>query len=346
MTAEIATIALEGGGAALARELAAVAEGAGCAILPASSRERVALLLVAGDGQASALDRVRSATQAAPARPVAVIADGGYPTPLEAMGAGARWVMERPLAVPDLVAALAALSSEDAGRQHGARESIVVLLGAAGGCGTTTCAAAISAGLEGVLIDLDLALGDAAEVAGAPGARRETLVELACAPASGGAPRLAGTPGGKSQVLAAPGFPEHADLVDEHGSARILDALEGENRVLVVDAGARIGVETIPALERAGAILIVTPNGTRGTRGASRQASLLVRLGLGAIPIGLVVTGTRDQSSAGEVALAAGVPLWAVVPEDRAVRRAAERGIPAPPGAYTAVLACVREALA
>ena len=343
-----ATLALEGGDAALAQELATAAERAGCTVLPASSHGRATVLLVAGDGQASALDRVRAATRLAPGRPVAVVAEGNLPTPLEAMAAGARWVLTRPLATPDLAAAIAALGAADeSGPPRVASARVLVLLGASGGCGTTTCAAALAAGLDAVLVDLDLALGDAAEVAGIAAPHREALVELACAPAAGGGSLgLGASPRGAGRVLAAPARPEHADLVDERGAARVLDALEAECPVLVVDAGSRVGVETIPALERATAIVIVAPSGLRGTRGAARQASLLARLGLGATPIGLVVTGTRDRRAAACVADETGVPLWAVVGADRAIPRAGDRGVAPPPKAFAATLARVAEALA
>ena len=84
---------------------------------------------------------------------------------------------------------------------------------------------------------------------------------------------LAGAPG--CRVLPAPTLPEHADLIDEHGIARVLDLAGASGLRAIVDCGSRLGVETIPVLELARLVAIVASADARGVRGA-RRASLLI----------------------------------------------------------------------
>src|SRR6185503_21034940 len=105
--------------------------------------------------------------------------------------------------------------------------------------------------------------------------------------------------GGSCRVLPAPALPEHADLIDEHGIARVLDLAVASGLRAIVDCGSRVGVETVPVLERAGLIAIVASADARGARGAARMSLLLARLGLAGRSLGLVVTST-PSSRAGQ----------------------------------------------
>src|SRR5205814_1294239 len=102
-------------------------------------------------------------------------------------------------------------------------------------------------------------------------AERAGAIDAAEAMASGARglvePQLASGP--CCRVLPAPALPEEADLVDETGVARVLAALPPDTNV-VVDGGQRIGVETVPALERASAIVVVATPDARGLDGADR----------------------------------------------------------------------------
>ncbi len=72
-------------------------------------------------------------------------------------------------------------------------EGHVALLGAGGGMGTTTCAVALAAGRDrAFVLDLALAMGDAADVAGAHVAAPDALLRIACGPVAAPAELVAG----------------------------------------------------------------------------------------------------------------------------------------------------------
>jgi hypothetical protein len=167
----------------------------------------------------------------------------------------------------------------------------------------------------------------------------DALLRIACSPVATPAELSAGLAHGDGcKVLAAPTLPEHADLIDERGVNRVLDLAVSIGLHAIVDCGARVGVETIPVLERASLILIVASADARGARGARRVSYLLARLALGPGCTGIVATGCRNARAARPLEAEAGLPLLAAVRSDTRVRRARERGL-APPGAGFAALA-------
>ena len=259
----------------------------------------------------------------------------------QALDCGAVGVVERPIDGPALRHALAAAGCFDtalaAAGESG--EDHIALLGAGGGMGTTTCAVALaSAGERAFVLDLALATGDAAEVAAARVPVPDALLRIACGPLTTPAELAAGlavAPG--CRVLPAPLLPEHADLIDEHGIARVLDLALASGLRAIVDCGSRLGVETIPALERARLIAIVASADARGVRGARRASLLVARLNLTGRALGIVVMRAGSPRAAEAVAAQAGLPLLAVVKADPRVPRARERGL-APPGSAFAAL--------
>jgi MinD-like ATPase involved in chromosome partitioning or flagellar assembly len=272
-----------------------------------------------------------------------VAAAGSVAAPREALECGAVGVVERPLDAAALHKALAAAGSFDAAVTTRAAEDEghIALLGAGGGMGTTTCAVALAAARERVFVlDLALAMGDAADVAAARVAVPDALLRFACGPVTTPAELAAGLAHGDAcRVLPAPALPEHADLIDEHGIARVLDLAVASGLRAIVDCGSRVGVETIPALERASLVAIVASADARGARGARRAALLIARLGLAGRAFGIVVTHARSSGAARSLAEQAGLPLLAAVKPDARVARARERGLAPPGGAFSALAA-------
>jgi hypothetical protein len=333
------SLALLGGDPGLARAVAAAVEDLGNhTLLPPSATERAAVLLVADDASGAGLDRLRAEVVRRPERPALLVAGEVGVDVQAAMAAGARGVLRRPVSAADLrdvlVRAAAFVRSDAAAGSGG---PVVVLLGAAGGAGTTTCAVTLAAALpDAVLVDLDLTAGDAAAVAGARIVQPDALLTLASAPAAGEITSRFAVDG-CCPVLPAPALPEQADLVDEVGVARVLDAVGAGARTLVVDAGQRIGVETVPALDRADLVLVVAGPGARGTTGAQRQAALLGRLALSTPRF------VRCRVGRGAVP---GPPPFALVPERRQVADARECGGSPPAAPFTALVSAVEAALA
>jgi Flp pilus assembly CpaE family ATPase len=341
----IVVLALIGGDERLERELTEISSRlGGIAVLPESSADRADALLVADGLRGAALDRVRAELVARPGRRILLVGAPGSIDPAEAMACGARALLEYPLTAGRVRAALAASGCFDEPSPRAIESGIgpIVLLGATGGCGVTTCAVALSAGLaEGALIDLDLAAGDAAAVAGATVDAHDALLSLAYAPGIGSHElRAQLADGPTTRVLPAPALPEQADLIDEGGVSQVLDAVRRAGIVAVVDAGCRVGIETVPALERASAIAIVSPAGENGRRGIARVAGLLLRLGFADRPVGIVAcrvwphrrADLRALSSSSELA------LWATVWECVSIGRAARAGVPPPARPYAALV--------
>jgi Flp pilus assembly CpaE family ATPase len=353
MAEGIVALALVGGDERLERELVALsAELEGVAVLPESAADRADALLIADGQRGAALDRARAELAARPDRRVLLVGAPGSIDAAEAMACGARALLEHPLSAERVRAALSASGCLDERpiRPSGGGAGSIVLLGATGGAGTTTCAVALAGALErAVLVDLDLAGGDAAAVAGATIDSPDALLSLAYAPGIGpGELETLLAHGPAATVLPAPELPEQADLIDEGGVAQVLDAIRRAGRIAVVDGGTRVGVETLPALERASAIAIVSPPGANGRRAVARLSSLLLRLGLAERPVGLVASRVwpHRRGDHRELAAAAGLPLWASVAEHPAVARAARAGSPPPARPFAAVAAALAERVA
>jgi Flp pilus assembly CpaE family ATPase len=344
----IIRIALLGGDALLGEELrAALAELPGIALLAPAHAADADMLLAADSSSAAAGDLVRGERSRRPgARVLLVAGEGAVAAAQRALDCGAVGVVERPVEGPALRHALAAAGCFDTALAAVGEsdEGHAALLGAGGGMGTTTCAVAVaSADERAFVLDLALAMGDAAEVAAARVSMPDALLRLACGPVTTPAELTAGlanAPG--CRVLPAPLLPEHADLIDEHGIARVLDLARASGLRAVVDCGSRLGVETIPVLERSRLIAIVASADARGVRGARRASLLIARLSLGGRVLGLVVTRAGSPRAAEAIAAEAGLPLLAAVKSDPRVPRARERGLAPPGGAFAALVELAR----
>jgi hypothetical protein len=347
----IVRLALLGGDVALDQELRIALAGMHeFALLAPGHSADADMLLAADSALAAAGDLVRGErSRRSDARILLVASPGAPSVAQQALDCGAVGIVERPLDAPGLRQALAAAGCFDA--HAGVRpledEGHVALLGAGGGMGTTTCAVALAAIRErAFVLDLSLSNGDAAEVAAVHVSVPDALLRIACSPVATPAELSAGLAHSDScRVLAAPTLPEHADLIDERGIHRVLDLAVAVGLRAIVDCGARVGVETIPVLERASLVLIVASADARGAHGARRASRLLARLALAPGCTGIVATECRNARAARSLAAEAGLPVLASVKADARVRRARERGL-APPGAAFAALATLGAAAA
>jgi Flp pilus assembly CpaE family ATPase len=341
----IVRLSLLGGDTALADEVRAALAGLPeVALLAAAHAADADLLLAADSSGAAAGDLVRSErSRRADARILLVAPAGSEVAAQQALDCGAIGVVERPIDAPALRQALAAAGCFDAPSPQPVLEDEghIALVGAGGGMGTTTCAVALGATQQrAFVLDLSLATGDAAEVAAAHVAVQDAFLRIACGPVATPAELAAGLASGTAcRVLPAPALPEQADLIDERGIARILDLAVASGLHAIVDCGTRLGVETIPALERANLVAIVASSDVRGARGARRVSLLLSRLGLSARLAGVVATGSRSQRAAQALALQTGLTLLATVKPDSRVARARERGLLPPAAAFTELAA-------
>jgi pilus assembly protein CpaE len=156
----------------------------------------------------------------------------------------------------------------------------LVVAGAAGGCGASLVAGALSlcwaaAGARPWLLELDLERGDLAGAWGLPADR--TIADLApvAGEIDGGHLRAAAFPHPSGvSLLPGPGLPGAADAWDEGGLGRLVEAAAAEGQV-VVDAGAGLGSAALAAAARAGGVLLVCPPTLAGARRARRLLDAL-----------------------------------------------------------------------
>ena len=168
-------------------------------------------------------------------------------------------------------------------------EGHIALLGAGGGMGTTTCAVALGLALDrAFVLDLALAMGDAAEVAGAE------VVDPGCAAADRVRPRddarrarrrdspTARLPG------AARARPAGARRPDRRARHRARARSRRRERICARSSTAARAWASRPCRcsSARGSIAIVASADARGARGARRTSLLLARLGLAGRSLG------------------------------------------------------------
>jgi len=198
-----------------------------------------------------------------------------------------------------------------------AAHPVVVVLGAAGGCGTTLLAGGIGlawarAGRAACLVELDLEGGDLAGSWGVPADR--TLADLAPVAdelTAGHLRQVAFPHGSGLAVLLAPAHPGAGAPWD--GVAARLLRVAAEERTVVADAGSGLAAAAAAAVGAARTIVVTCPASVAGARRARRMAEHLGQLG--AADAGLAVRrGPRDELSPRAVARAAGMTVAAELP--------------------------------
>jgi len=275
-------LALVGGDDRLRDELVAVLRALpSLELLPGRSGDGAELLLVAGDDALSAQDRCRAHATGAPC--IMVVddqVDGDVAR--EAMAAGARAIVARPLQAFALGrAADAASSFVPAGPSIDLRRGRVVALTAGeGGVGVSTLAVGLAELLDEpvALLDLDPAGGvlhermGLAEVVGSAGLAGEDSGRRAFQ-------RLA-VPVATGSLVGAPSWPELAWMVRDGVTGELVEAAAGACASVLVDAGRGVG-PALEALQAADLVLLVVRPGAAGTAAALRQRQYLLRIGVG-----------------------------------------------------------------
>jgi pilus assembly protein CpaE len=183
----------------------------------------------------------------------------------------------------------------------------LVVAGAAGGCGASLVAGALSlcwaaAGARPWLIELDLERGDLAGAWGLPADRTVAALAPVAAEIDAGHLRAVAFPHPSGvSLLPGPGLPGAAEAWDDRGLARLVDVAAGEGQV-VVDAGAGLGRAGLAAAERSGGVLLVCPLTLAGARRARRLLDALAARGAGARSA-VVVSAGPERGEIGARAL-------------------------------------------
>jgi pilus assembly protein CpaE len=240
-----------------------------------------------------------------------------------------------PASDAELLAALSAL--ENGGGESRRVARVLAFVAAQGGSGTTTLATSSALLLAGsrsagsvVLCDAALQFGNAAAHLGLAADR--DLIDLLrdLDAASTLTPYLLHHAETGLNVLAPPREASEAERVSPEDLSRVLVALRRRFETVVVDLPAQVDLRTLAALDLADRIWVVTEAVTPAVVSTARLLGLLEEVGL-AERVRVVVnqySSYEGNLSEGVVAQRLGRPVDRVVPYDRAVVVAANRGTP------------------
>jgi len=257
----------------------------------------------------------------------------------ELFRAGARAGVTDYVALPaseaELAAALSALESSASESRRDGR--VLAFIAAQGGAGSTTLALNTALVLAGsraaggvVLCDANLQFGNAAAHLGLAPDRDliDLLRDLDAATTL--TPYLLHHTETGLDLLASPGDAADAEAVAPEDLSRALVALRRRFETLIVDLPAAVDLRTLAALDLADRIYVVTEAIAPTVVSTQRLLALLDELGL-ADRVRVVVnrySSFEGNLSEGVVAQRLGRPVDRVVPYDRAVVVAANRGAP------------------
>jgi len=240
-----------------------------------------------------------------------------------------------PAADAELAAALAPL--EGAGSETRREGRVLAFVAGQGGAGTTTLAVSTSMVLAGskaaggvVLLDGSMQFGNVAAQLGLTVDRDIVDLLRDLEAASTLTPYLLHHSETGLNVLAAPRDPREAERVGPEDFSRALVALRRRFETLVLDLPAQIDLRTMAALDLADRIYVVTEGVTPAIVSTQRLLTLLEELGVAdRVRVALnSYSNFEGNLSDGIVAQRLGRPVDRVIPYDRAVVVAANRGTP------------------
>jgi Flp pilus assembly CpaE family ATPase len=245
------------------------------------------------------------------------------------------WPKER----DDLLGAAAAALRRAS--QTARRGTVMAVHGGRGGAGVTFVATHLAAAFarrgSAILLDADLVFGDVAQALGAPtGADAEPAHTFADAASLGedlGPEELNGAlwrHASEVDVLLPPS-PEEAARLGPDDLRLVTEAAAGLADVVILHLPRALGAMTLAAAASADRLLEVLTLDVVSFRGTSRALEAFSPLHLEGRVAFVVNRAARSEVTPGDVARVFGEPALAVLPIDRAVRSAQERGRLLPP---------------
>ena len=282
----------------------------------------------------SALSAVQEISHAHPLIPVVLLTRGRSAEVLTAaMDAGARTVLSLPLSLEELTNRLQPVLawSQAARNEASSRDSlsthrigtVIAVVGAKGGVGTSTVALMAAAQLarhdRTCLVDLDVRGGDLAAMTGLSVRRSITdLVDIAAeASAREVSEVMYPLPGGIA-LLPAPDHGEMGEAMTEAATRQIISMLRYQFDHVVLDCGSRLDDVLAMALDSADRVLVVTTPDTPAVRSVRRLTEALNRLDIArGRSMGLIVnrSGRQREIQPKAAARMAGVPLATSIPD-------------------------------
>jgi Flp pilus assembly CpaE family ATPase len=247
---------------------------------------------------------------------------------------GAADVVVLPQSAETLLFAIrkAAMGSVPVG--HG---KVVTVFSPKGGSGKTVLAtnlaiAASRAGIETLLVDLDLQFGDAAlTLAIAP---RATISDLAASAGAVDVDKLNAFVSVDARtgvsLLAAPRRPEEADVVGQSELAAVLEAARTAYDAIVIDTGPLFDAAMLAALDHTDQLLLVCNPEVTSLKNVRIGLETIDRLGFDRERISLVANrlGATGGVSREDIELALDAEIAFELPDDSAVPAAVNRALP------------------
>jgi pilus assembly protein CpaE len=253
------------------------------------------------------------------------------------------WPKER----EELIGAAAAAHRES--RRPPGRAAVIAVHGGRGGAGVTFVATHLAAALarrgSTILLDADPVFGDVATALDAPvpaagrdqeasdGPPVHTLADALALGDDLGPDELRGAlwshASGVDVLL--PPAPDEAREVGGEGLRRVVDAASAAGDAVVVHLPRDLGPATTACVEAADRLVEVLTLDVESFRSASRVVEALTPLGVDDRLAFLVNRAIRSEISPGDVERVFGRPAVAVIPSDRSVRAATQRGRLLPP---------------
>ena len=263
-----------------------------------------------------------------------------------AMRAGIRDLLAPDADVAEIRAAVERAGSAAASRRRVLRPAaeterytgrVITIASPKGGVGKTTVSTNLAIGLTAaapqstVLVDLDVQFGDVASALGL--VPEYTLPDAVRGPASEDTmvlkTFLTQHPSGLYAVCGAES-PAAGDTVTGEDVTRLLASLAREFRYVVVDTAPGLSEQTLPALDRATDVVMLTSMDVPGVRGLRKELDVLRELTM--IPAGRHVVMNFAEPRGGlsvrdvETAIGAGVDI--VLPRSKAVPASTNQGVP------------------
>ncbi|HEY7694023.1 MAG TPA: AAA family ATPase [Gaiellaceae bacterium] len=300
--------------------------------------EAVLYVTHAGPGWLDEVASIREHTSA----PVVLLSSNESGAVLDqALDAGVAEALLLPQVVENVAFALrrARRSREDEGSVVGAAlGNVTTVFSPKGGIGKTVIASNLASMLAGeakrrtLLVDLDLQFGDTAIVLGLH--PEQTMHDLFSAPGGLDPQKLAGYATRHESgldVLPAPLRPQDADLVSDAKLARLFEVARGSYDEIVVDTAPFLHGSILTALDYTDDLVLICSAEVPALKDVRLSLNTLQLLAFPEEKIRLVLNHAHGDGGLkrSDVEDALGLKATALVPNDRDVSKAINRGVPA-----------------